>query len=168
MSRTKARIWSPRHGGLLPSTATSVLHRIGYEGKYRPRTVTGQWVNSVPVPWASGGATRGLRLVDRNERRRHLEEVEDQVRVTEHVDGQVRWPLDSVPRQARSRRRSVRHPIPESGGTAARRVVLDSQGGEVPDREEARAVQDAALADVGSCFPGRRGIRPFRYRASPA
>jgi hypothetical protein len=29
-----------------------LLHRIGYEGKYRPRTVTSPWVNSVPVPWA--------------------------------------------------------------------------------------------------------------------
>jgi hypothetical protein len=30
-----------------------LLHRIGYKGKYLPRTNTGQWVNSVPVPWAN-------------------------------------------------------------------------------------------------------------------
>lgn len=29
-----------------------LLHRIGYRGKYLPRTDTGQWVNSTPVPWA--------------------------------------------------------------------------------------------------------------------
>ena len=31
-----------------------LLQRIGYNGKYLPRTTTdtGQWVNSVPVPWA--------------------------------------------------------------------------------------------------------------------
>jgi hypothetical protein len=29
-----------------------LLHRIGYKGKYLPRTDTGQWVKSVPVPWA--------------------------------------------------------------------------------------------------------------------
>jgi hypothetical protein len=29
-----------------------LLHRIGYKGNYLPRSNTGQWVNSVPVPWA--------------------------------------------------------------------------------------------------------------------
>jgi hypothetical protein len=29
-----------------------LLHRIGYKGKYLPRTDTRRWVNSVPVPWA--------------------------------------------------------------------------------------------------------------------
>ena len=30
-----------------------LLHRIGYGGKYLPRTdKVGEWVNSVPVPWA--------------------------------------------------------------------------------------------------------------------
>ena len=30
-----------------------LLHRIGYKGKYLPRTNSGHWVNSVPVPWAN-------------------------------------------------------------------------------------------------------------------
>jgi hypothetical protein len=30
-----------------------LLHRIGYKGKYRPKTDNGEWVESVPVPWAT-------------------------------------------------------------------------------------------------------------------
>ena len=28
-----------------------LLHRIGYKGKYLSRTDTGEWANSIPVPW---------------------------------------------------------------------------------------------------------------------
>ena len=35
-----------QYGGLL------LLHRIDYKGKYLPRTDMGQWLKSVPVPWA--------------------------------------------------------------------------------------------------------------------
>jgi hypothetical protein len=29
-----------------------LLHRLGYNGRYRPRTKTGGWVDSIPVPWS--------------------------------------------------------------------------------------------------------------------
>jgi hypothetical protein len=30
-----------------------LLRRIGYEGKYLPRTDMSGWANSIPVPWAN-------------------------------------------------------------------------------------------------------------------
>jgi hypothetical protein len=30
-----------------------LLHRIGYQGKYLPKTVKSEWVESVPVPWTT-------------------------------------------------------------------------------------------------------------------
>jgi hypothetical protein len=42
---TEAWRLSTEYGELL------LLGRIGYRGKYLPRTNMGQWVDSIPVPW---------------------------------------------------------------------------------------------------------------------